>query len=222
MHDFDYDVMQKKRIASGAVHRKRGSKSKKCTLPSDFLSKKELKAMNGEVKTYNIHERMDWRTFKSLPEDVAKAHINWLVETFGCNAGAMAECFGVTVPPVRQWLQDHDMKLPYRRFMTSKEWLTFLGKMLVVVPDEHVVIDMDIQDDANSDTKKGGVHMHLDKLSDLSNACKIFSGDLSLRGSKTAMLLKMFEILPDDVTALRVAFEVDEVEEEANNGHHPM
>lgn len=29
MHDFDYDVMQKKRIASGAAHRKRGAKSKK-------------------------------------------------------------------------------------------------------------------------------------------------------------------------------------------------
>ena len=46
MHDFDYDAMQKKRIARGASHMKRGSKSKKCTLPSDYLTAAQKRRLN--------------------------------------------------------------------------------------------------------------------------------------------------------------------------------
>ena len=38
MNDFDYDALQKKRIAAGARHMKRGSRSKRCSLPSDNLT----------------------------------------------------------------------------------------------------------------------------------------------------------------------------------------
>ena len=54
MNDFDADVKMKKAIASGAKHRKSGSKSKKCTLPSDNLTIKEKNALNGETHTLNL------------------------------------------------------------------------------------------------------------------------------------------------------------------------
>lgn len=50
LEDFDYDVLQKKRTARGAQHRK-GSKSKRCILPHELMTKKELRAMNGPMKT---------------------------------------------------------------------------------------------------------------------------------------------------------------------------
>lgn len=209
MNDFDYDCMQKKRIASGAVHRKRGSKSKKCTLPSDYLTKKELKAMNGEVKSYNIHERYDWKKFKELPDDIAIAHINWLIETFGCTAAPLAESLGCSKSSIFKWLKAHDIQLDMsRRFMGSKEWLRFLGKMPVVEPE---VVEENVKE----------VKMHSEpeiertpepdpEAVDVSKGCEIFSGNLSLRGSKAAMLQGLFEILPDGVTALRVVFSVEE------------
>lgn len=40
MTDFDYDVKQRRELARAAKYRKRGSKSKKCTLPSDYLTQK--------------------------------------------------------------------------------------------------------------------------------------------------------------------------------------
>ena len=52
MNDFDFDVLQKKRIARGAYHRKNGSKSKRCTLPSDYLTAAEKRKLNGEVMDY--------------------------------------------------------------------------------------------------------------------------------------------------------------------------
>ena len=52
--DFNADIREKKSIASGAKHRKVGSKSKKCSLPSDNLTAKEIKALNGELHTLNF------------------------------------------------------------------------------------------------------------------------------------------------------------------------
>lgn len=69
MNDFDYDCMQKKRVARGAfahINRKRGG----CSLPSDTLTEKQRKEKNGEVKSYNITRPMPWREFKPMPEEM--------------------------------------------------------------------------------------------------------------------------------------------------------
>ena len=75
MHDFDYDAMQKKRIARGASHMKCGSKSKKCTLPSDYLTAAQKRRLNGPVSTYKLDEPMNWESFKAMPEDLQKKYI---------------------------------------------------------------------------------------------------------------------------------------------------
>lgn len=66
MNDFDYDIVQKKRVARGAfahVNRKRG----KCRLLSDYLTAAQKKEMNGAVKTYNITRPMPLAEFKGMP-----------------------------------------------------------------------------------------------------------------------------------------------------------
>ena len=42
MRDFDYEVLQRKRIAQQAKHKKKGSKTCKCSLPSDYLTAKQI------------------------------------------------------------------------------------------------------------------------------------------------------------------------------------
>lgn len=46
MNDIEFilkeDIKEKKKAGSGYRYKKNGSKSKKCTLPSDNLSKKEI------------------------------------------------------------------------------------------------------------------------------------------------------------------------------------
>ena len=53
---FIEDVTERKSIARGAFHKKGGAKSNKCTLPSDYLTRKEREKMNGEVKTWNLNK----------------------------------------------------------------------------------------------------------------------------------------------------------------------
>ena len=96
MHDFDYDAMQKKRIARGAAHMKRGSKSKKCTLPSDYLTAAQKRRLNGPVNTYKLDEPMGWESFKAMPEDLQKKYILNLQETYQANNDMLGKMFGVT------------------------------------------------------------------------------------------------------------------------------
>ena len=105
MNDFDYDVMQKKRIARGATHMKR--KRKGCSLPSDNLTAAQKRRLNGPVSTYKLDEPMSWESFKAMPEDLQKQYILNLQNTYQANDKMIGKLFGksdVTVGEYRKKL----------------------------------------------------------------------------------------------------------------------
>lgn len=88
MNDFDYDIVQKKRVARGAfahVNRKRG----KCRLPSDYLTAAQKKEMNGAVKTYNIMRPMPLAEFKGMPDDLQREYLRNMQS---CGGGSYIPC----------------------------------------------------------------------------------------------------------------------------------
>lgn len=95
MNDFDYDAMQKKRIAAGARHMKRGSRSKRCSLPSDHLTPAQLKRRNGPVSTYKLDAPIRWDDFKAMPVDLQKQYLTNLVETYGATNEMLGDMFYV-------------------------------------------------------------------------------------------------------------------------------
>ena len=95
MNDFDYDALQKKRIAAGARHMKRGSRSKRCSLPSANLTPAQLKRRNGPVSTYKLDEPMRWDDFKAMPVDLQKQYLTNLVETYGATNEMLGDMFYV-------------------------------------------------------------------------------------------------------------------------------
>ena len=95
MNDFDYDVLQKKRTATGARHMKRGSRSKRCSLPSDNLTPAQLKRRNGPVSTYKLDAPMGWDDFKVMPVDLQKQYLTNLVETYGATNEMLGDMFYV-------------------------------------------------------------------------------------------------------------------------------
>lgn len=101
MNDFDYDIVQKKRVARGAfahVNRKRG----KCRLPSDYLTAAQKREMNGKMKTYNATRPMPWEDFKAMPDDIKREYLRnmqscggaatYLAEEMGCCSATIIEC----------------------------------------------------------------------------------------------------------------------------------
>ena len=103
MNAFDYDVMQKKRIAHGAFHKKRGSKSTKCGLPSDYMTQAEWKRRNGPVSTFKLDAPMKWDEFNTMPVDLKVKYLNHLYEQYGATAEMMAEMFGISPVTVGKW-----------------------------------------------------------------------------------------------------------------------
>ena len=67
MNDFDYEVLQKKRLARQAFHKKGGSKSRKCPMSTDRMTRKQWIERCGEVVTYELGKPMGWEAFKQMP-----------------------------------------------------------------------------------------------------------------------------------------------------------
>ena len=87
-----------KRLARGAYAKKGGSRSKKCTLPSDKLSAKERKELNGKMSTYKMREPMTWKEFKALPDDLKKEYLQFLANEKRARSMDVAAMFGIAPP----------------------------------------------------------------------------------------------------------------------------
>lgn len=114
--DMVSDSMEKKSIARSARSTrthcgKRGS----VKFPSDYLTKKEIKAMSGAVETYRMNEPMSWDEFTKMPIDLQKTYISHLREKFNAPDQYIAEMFGKT----HSVFLDHLFRLK----MSADKWM---------------------------------------------------------------------------------------------------
>ena len=95
-YSFISDVREKNSIKASASHKRTHcGKGGAVRLPSDNLSKKELKAMNGECKTYRMNDPMKWDEFNTMPNDLKIAYIQALRTKFGVPDCRIAAMFGI-------------------------------------------------------------------------------------------------------------------------------
>jgi hypothetical protein len=131
--DFEYDVMQKKRLSRGAYHKKNGSKSRRCTLPSDYLTAAQRKELNGDVKEYNLSKPMSWEAFKAMPLDLQQDYVNRVQSRFGVGVTTMSrDLFGLSGTALRQYLKRAGLKsdntVKGGRPDLNIHWLRWLGE----------------------------------------------------------------------------------------------
>lgn len=107
MNEFDYDNMQKKRIASGAYHKKSGAKTRFVSLPSDNLTPSQLKKRNGPVKKFNIDQPMSWKEFKALGHDHQQLYISHIYELYKPSYSMLEKMFGVSNPSIINYFKSH-------------------------------------------------------------------------------------------------------------------
>lgn len=112
---FVTDCAEKKWTARG-IHNKRTHTGKggKVRFPSDYLTRKEREAMNGEVKTYSLNRPMRWKEFKLLPDDVRREYIENLQSRFGVMQKDLAAMLGVSVQTVGLETKKLGIKFPHR------------------------------------------------------------------------------------------------------------
>lgn len=93
---FIEDLRDKKKTATGAYHKRTHcGKGGAVKFPSDFMTKKEIAAMNGEVKSYKLNGPMTWAEFKAMPDDIKIVYIKALREKFDVADTKIALMLGV-------------------------------------------------------------------------------------------------------------------------------
>lgn len=120
MNDYEYafhaDAKEKKAAGRGAYAKKGGSKSRRCSLPSDNLTEAQTRALNGEVKTYDLCRPMTWSQFKMMPIDLQKEFIRRIVATFGVSCAAInRELFGNGINTLHLHAKRKGLKLPTQK-----------------------------------------------------------------------------------------------------------
>lgn len=98
---------ERKRTARGAFSKKGGSRSKKCTLPSDRLTEKQRKELNGEVYSYDVNKPMDWSTFVYMPQDIQLEYLKKLCSVHGGRLKDAADMFGIASGSLSNYICRH-------------------------------------------------------------------------------------------------------------------
>lgn len=93
---FIQDVKEKKSTARSARNKRtHNGKGGMVKLPSDFMTRKEINAMNGEVKAYRMNDPMKWAEFKAMPDDIKRDYIKILRSKFNAPGKYIAAMMGV-------------------------------------------------------------------------------------------------------------------------------
>lgn len=126
MNDYEYafkeDAKEKKAAGRVAFARKGGSKSKRCSLPSDNLTPAQKRALNGEVKTYDLNKPMAWDFFKMMPKDLQEEYIRKIVATFAVSLkGIDQELFGGSGVRFQQFVLRNGLNVPRSRGKKDRE-----------------------------------------------------------------------------------------------------
>lgn len=132
MNDFDYDALQKKRIARGAYYKKNGSKSKGCTLPSDYLTDAQKRKMNGVVKVVKLDQPRSLNEFRNLSKEDRLAYLDFLKENYRPSYRMLATMFGCSQPTAMKEMEKIGYSTGYQKHeMTTKnarkKWEDFLS-----------------------------------------------------------------------------------------------
>ena len=132
MNDFEFDCLQKKRLAQQAKYRKRGSKSKKCPMSTDHMTKKQWIERCGKIVTIKMDSPVSWASFKELSKQTQEEYLKNLMEKYHINASSLAEMFHITPIPVRRHIatQGLAVSFPVGHSMNAEDrraWELFLS-----------------------------------------------------------------------------------------------
>lgn len=154
---FKKQEIESKRIARGSFNKKGGSRSKRCTLPSDRLTEKERKKLNGPCITYNLNKPMKASEFKAMPTDMAKKYLAKLAEEHGARSMDVAEMLGYSKGGFSNILHElYKGDSPFkdiRRHEVSREWLEFIGAIKpedateIAEPEQEIVEEVKLPEE---------------------------------------------------------------------------
>lgn len=201
MNDFDFDVMTKKRIARGAAARKCGSKSRRCTLPSDYLTDAQKKARNGKMSTYNLSKPMTYEQFKLMPRDLQREYLLKLRNDMHASTRVIAQMFGCSDETVRVVIRNLGIntggKKMYMNLDQLMRWNNWLSgdaantPVAVTEPETETEAEAETISAAAEETEDAGAPVNNDASTEEMKCAALLGGKLNLRGTASEILSRL-------------------------------
>ncbi len=143
---FISDCREKKNTAQSARNKRtHNGKGGRVKFPSDYMTKKELNAMNGEVRSYRLNEPMSWQEFKAMPDDIKVTYIKLLREKYGVSDTNIGKMMGVSQTPMQREVARLGISLgkgKFQRKFDKEGWLAWCnGVPTTAVETEEVIYE---------------------------------------------------------------------------------
>lgn len=197
MNDFDFDVMTKKRIARGAAARKCGSKSRRCTLPSDYLTDAQKKARNGKLSTYNLSKPMTYEQFKLMPRDLQREYLLKLRNDMHASSRVIAQMFGCSYETVRVVIRDLGINTGGKKIYMNLDQLTRWNNWLSGDAANTPVAVTEPETEAETisvaaeETEDASAPVNNDASTEEMKCAALLGGKLNLRGTASEILSRL-------------------------------
>ena len=140
------DCKEKKITARSAHHaRTHCGKGGRVKFPSDFMSKKEIKAMSGKCVSYPMNKPMSWNEFMELPDDLKQLYIQSLRNKYDVPDEYLAKMFDVSRGQLGLYIKDLKLDIKLEKGEWNKE--SFLAWSHGADPDlvkEAVSVEEDV------------------------------------------------------------------------------
>lgn len=99
--------LREKKVTGYSARKQRSHCGKAgCKLPSDYLSKKEIKNMSGECKSYRLNEPMTYAEFRLMPIDLQKTYIMALRQKYNAPVSMIGKMMGVERAHLSKYLRE--------------------------------------------------------------------------------------------------------------------
>lgn len=132
----------RKTTARSASHKKGGSKSKKCTLPSDHLTEAQKRKLNGPAETVNLNRPMAYAELSAVSPTLQFLYLDHLVHEFGARQQDIISMLGASGPTCYKLFRSLPGKLIFKGKPRKPDprWLEFMqGELPAPAPEDPIL-----------------------------------------------------------------------------------
>lgn len=126
---YNSDIQDRKRTASGARAKKGDSRSRRCPLPSDSLTKAQRQKLNGSVEHISLNRPMAWNRMRELTPSLQFLYLDHLVSTYNARCADLVSMLGIARCTFYRLQKDLPGKLIYKckAKKPAPEWEAFMA-----------------------------------------------------------------------------------------------
>lgn len=124
---YTQDQRERKSAATGARAKKGGSRSKRCTLPSDHLTPAQKRKLNGQPEAINLNRPMTFTELKQISPTLQFLYLDHLVNVHKARRVDLVEMLGIAPMTMQRLIKALPGKLDFigKRKHQAPEWIAF-------------------------------------------------------------------------------------------------